>query len=210
MKWSGRVSILEVSSWMFASSIYTTYLTTQRSVTTCMVHGISLKRDMTSITINTTSVRNILPSSWHVPAERLYCYRRYHVSQMHYSYVGWTLCYKFIELSNLLICDPMQPGASFEGAGGRRPPPHQGKIKEKREKRRKKKERKKGTTNNVKLLHIKCCFSNFSIVRWHWKINKKFGPPRKSWNDARACTRLDGIRLMNNKWSVTLGQDDYT
>ena len=31
--------------------------------------------------------------------------------------------------------------------------------------------------NSVKLLHIKCCFSNFSIVRWHWKIN--FAPPKK-------------------------------
>ena len=34
--------------------------------------------------------------------------------------------------------------------------------------------------NSVKLLHIKCCFSNFSIVRWHWKKNA----PWKSWSDA--------------------------
>ena len=59
------------------------------------------------------------------------------------------------------------------------------KKRKKRKKERKKKERKKGTMNNVKLLHITCCFfSNFSIVRWYWKIIKKFGPPRKSWNYA--------------------------
>ena len=58
------------------------------------------------------------------------------------------------------------------------------KEKEKKEKRKKKKKerekrekRKKGTMNNVKLLHIKCCFSNFLIVRWHWKILKN--PPKK-------------------------------
>ena len=33
--------------------------------------------------------------------------------------------------------------------------------------------------NNVKLLHIKWFFSNFSIVRWHWKIIKKIWPPKK-------------------------------
>ena len=56
-----------------------------------------------------------------------------------------------------------------------RPSPPRKKKKEKRKKKEKKKEKKKkkkekkkkGTMNNVKLLHIKCCFSNFSIVRWH-------------------------------------------
>ena len=55
------------------------------------------------------------------------------------------------------------------------------KKKEKKEKKKEKekKKRKNGTMNSVKLLHIKCCFfSNFSIVRWHWKI-KKIPPPKK-------------------------------
>ena len=39
--------------------------------------------------------------------------------------------------------------------------------------------------NNVKLLHIKLFFSNFSVVQYHWKIRKKIWPlPKKSWNDA--------------------------
>ena len=70
-----------------------------------------------------------------------------------------------IELQNLEIYD-LRTGASFEGAGGWGPcplPPPRGerrkeKKKEEKEKKKKKKERKKGTMNNVKLLHIKCCF----------------------------------------------------
>ena len=62
--------------------------------------------------------------------------------------------------------------------------------KEKREKKRKKKKEAKGTMNIVKLLHIKCCFSNFSIVRWHLK--KILPPPRKSWNDAPAFDAREG------------------
>ena len=27
-------------------------------------------------------------------------------------------------------------------------------------------------------------FSDFSIVKWHWRKNKNVGPPKKSWNDA--------------------------
>ena len=79
--------------------------------------------------------------------------------------------------------------ASFGGLGGRRPPPlPQGKRKkkkrkkkkEKKRKKKKRKKRKKRTMNNVKLLHIKCCFfSNFSIVRWHWKIKKISRPQEK-------------------------------
>ena len=64
------------------------------------------------------------------------------------------------------------------GLGGRRPPPPPPKEREKKKKkkekkkkekkREKKRKRKKGTMNDVKLLHIKCCFfSNFSMVRWH-------------------------------------------
>ena len=60
----------------------------------------------------------------------------------------------------------------IEGVGGRRP---QGKKRKKKGKKKKRKKRKKeekerekkGTMNKVKLLHIKCCFSNFSIVWWH-------------------------------------------
>ena len=73
-------------------------------------------------------------------------------------------------------------GALFEGLGGRRPLPLKEKEKKKKGKKKKKKrekreKRKKGTINNVKLLYIKCCFSNFSIVQWHWE--KKFGLPKK-------------------------------
>ena len=67
---------------------------------------------------------------------------------------------------------------SFEGAGGRRPPPSpkekekkkQERKKEKREKREKKERKKEGNyMNNVKLLgtYKVLFFSKFSIVRWH-------------------------------------------
>ena len=80
------------------------------------------------------------------------------------------------------ICFGMRTGASFEGGWWGRPPPKKKeKKKEKREKSEKKriKERKKGTLNNVKLLHTKCCFNNFSIDRWHWKIKKIVVPPQE-------------------------------
>ena len=79
-------------------------------------------------------------------------------------------------------------GASFEGAGGPSPPPPQGKRKkekikkrkEKKKKKRKKEEkRKKGTINNVKLLHIKCCFFQFFNNPVALKNLKKFWPPKK-------------------------------
>ena len=63
-----------------------------------------------------------------------------------------------------------EQGRHLRGLGVVAPPPLQGKRKkkkkkekkEKREKKeKKKKERKKGTMNNVKLLHIKCCFFQF-------------------------------------------------
>ena len=56
-------------------------------------------------------------------------------------------------------------GAPFEGAGGRRLPPRKKKKRKKKKKvkKREKKERKKLTMNNVKLLHIKCCFFRFFI-----------------------------------------------
>ena len=66
----------------------------------------------------------------------------------------------------------MKAGASFEAGWGPSPPPRKKKERKKERKKKKKrkkgkKERKKEGMNNVKLLHIKCCFSNFSIVRWH-------------------------------------------
>ena len=78
-------------------------------------------------------------------------------------------------------------GRHLRGAGG--PSPPQGKRKkekkkekkEKREKKReKKKERKKGTMNNVKLIHIKCCFFfQFFNSPVALKNTKKFWPPKK-------------------------------
>ena len=78
----------------------------------------------------------------------------------------------------------------LRGAGGAVAPPPQGKRKKrkkerkerkKREKREKKKERKKGTMNNVKLLHIKCCFFQFFNSPVALKNEKNFWPlPRKS------------------------------
>ena len=68
---------------------------------------------------------------------------------------------KMFSTSIIIVVLVLYSGASFEGAGG--PSPLQGKRKKrkqrKKEKReKKKKKRKKGTMNNVKLLHIKCCF----------------------------------------------------
>ena len=81
----------------------------------------------------------------------------------------------------------MFTGASFEGAGRPSPPGKRKKRKEKKRKKRRKKERNEGTMNNVKLLHIKCCFFQFFNSPVALK-NKKNSPPRKSWNDAPACS----------------------
>ena len=82
-------------------------------------------------------------------------------------------------------------GRHLRGAGeGRRPPPPQGKRKKKKErkkrkkrkkkkKKKKKKERKKGTMNNVKLLHLKCCFFQFFNSPVALENKTKFGPPKK-------------------------------
>ena len=81
--------------------------------------------------------------------------------------------------------------ASFRGAGGAvAPPPPKEKEKKRKEKKkrkkkqkekekRKKEKKKKGTMNSVKLLHIKCCFFNLSIVQVALKNKKNFGPPKK-------------------------------
>ena len=99
--------------------------------------------------------------------------------------------------SLLLLLIPLMTGASFEGAGGRLLPKEKEKKKKRKKKKKKKekerkKERKKGTMNNLKLLHIKCCFSNFSIVRWDWK--KNWPPPEKKlkW---RPCLMIVPSRL---------------
>ena len=65
-------------------------------------------------------------------------------------------------------------GALFEGAGGRPPPKEKEKKKEKKKKERKKRRKEKKKKGNYELRQIttyKVLFiSNFSIVRWHWKI----------------------------------------
>jgi hypothetical protein len=69
--------------------------------------------------------------------------------------------------------------ASFEGGWGRRP---QGKRKKKeKEKKKEKKEEKRkkeaNYMNNVKLLHIKCCF--FQFFNSPVALEKKFVCPKK-------------------------------
>ena len=101
-----------------------------------------------------------------------------------YSSLGLLYCIFTFWLDKKPTIKDLRQGRHLRGAGGPSPPRKKKKRKrkkkqEKKEKReknkKKKKERKKGTMNNVKLLHIKCFFSNFSIVRWHWKM-KKFWP----------------------------------
>ena len=75
-------------------------------------------------------------------------------------------------------------GASFEGGWGAVAPPPKEKEKKKKErkkekKRKKEEKRKKGTINNVKLLHIKCCFFQFFNSPVALKNKKKFWPPKK-------------------------------
>ena len=53
------------------------------------------------------------------------------------------------------------------------------KKKEKEKKKKNQKERKKGTMNNVKLLHIKCCFFQFFNSPVALKNKKNFGHPKK-------------------------------
>ena len=53
------------------------------------------------------------------------------------------------------------------------------KEKEKKEKKEKKERKKKETMNNVKLLHIKCCFLQFFNSPVALKNLKKIGPPEK-------------------------------
>ena len=77
-------------------------------------------------------------------------------------------------------------GRHLRGAGGAVAP--QGKRKKEKKKERKKKkeekmekktERKKGTMNNVKLLHIKCCFFQFFNSPVALKNLKKIWPPKE-------------------------------
>ena len=86
-----------------------------------------------------------------------------------------------------LVACAAYTGASFGGLGAVAPPPPKEKEKKKnrkkkrkkREKERKKKERKKETMNNVKLLHIKCCFFQFFNSPVALKNKKKIWPPKK-------------------------------
>ena len=74
----------------------------------------------------------------------------------------------------------MKAEASFRGAVA--PKEKEKKTRKKEKKKKEKKERKKkGTMNNVKLLHIKCCFSQFfpnSPVALK-NLKKKLAPPKK-------------------------------
>ena len=104
----------------------------------------------------------------------------------------YTVCLQTIASLPSSLKEFPAKGVIWGGLGSRRPPPPHGKRKKKKRKKKKKKEKQREkrekrmilTMNYVKLLHIKCCFSNFSIVRWHLNIKKKLAPPRKSWNDA--------------------------
>ena len=69
----------------------------------------------------------------------------------------------------------------MRGLGGRCPPENKKekrKEKKKKKKKKKKKERKKGTMNNVKLLHIKCCFFQFFNSPVALKIIKQIAPKK--------------------------------
>ena len=75
--------------------------------------------------------------------------------------------------------------ASFGGLGPSLPRKKKKKKKKKENRKKRKKEekrekRKKGTTNNVKLLNIKCLFFQFFNSQAALKNIKKFWPPRKS------------------------------
>ena len=93
----------------------------------------------------------------------------------------------FLEYLIIIQNLSVKAGASFEGGWGGLSPPKEKekkkkgrKKKEKRKKKRKKKERKKGTMNNVKLLHIKCCFfPNFQLSGGIEKLKKNLAPPKK-------------------------------
>ena len=72
---------------------------------------------------------------------------------------------------------------------------------------------------NVKLLHnIKCCFfSNFSIVRWDWKIKKIFGPQEKvemtplfwaGYKSGQICLHIR-IRVNDSVGQVTRVQEKW-
>ena len=76
----------------------------------------------------------------------------------------------------------LKQGRHLRGLGGRRPPGKRKKERKKerkRKKEKKKKQRKKGTMNNVKLLHIKCCFFQFCNSPVALKNFKKVGPQEK-------------------------------
>ena len=83
---------------------------------------------------------------------------------------------------SVLAWNHEQAEASFGGLGGRRPQRKKKKRKKKEEKEKKRKnERKKegNYMNNVKLLHIKCCFFQFFNSPVTLKNLKKIAPQEK-------------------------------
>ena len=96
------------------------------------------------------------------------------------------------------------------GWGPSPPPPRKKKKRKKKEKKRKekkrrKKERKKWTMNNVKLLHIKCCFFQFFNSLVALKIFKKLTPLQEKvemtpwfqfcYNNIRTTPNLSNVEL---------------
>ena len=113
---------------------------------------------------------------------------------MHYLYLsGSWRALKYCERNTSVLITHNQR----RHLGGRRPPRKNEKKKEK-EKRKKEKKRKKGTLNSVKLLHIKCCFSNFSIVRWHWNIKKILAPQEKV--EMTPLRTMRQLSMRNAQW----------
>ena len=107
-------------------------------------------------------------------------------------------------------------GRHLRGAGGAvAPPPPPGKRKKekKKEKKRKKSKKRKKERRElwryVKLLHIKCCFFQFSIVRWHWTILKKFAPPPKKKLKLRYCKCVAQM-LSSNEFITTENRSTLT
>ena len=86
----------------------------------------------------------------------------------------------------------MKTEESFRGAGGRRPPrkKKKRKKKKKKEKRKKKKKKERRELWTASNYYIKCCFFQFFNSPVTLKNKKKFGPPRKSWNDAPGWKRM--------------------
>ena len=101
-------------------------------------------------------------------------------------------------------------GVIWGGWGAVAPPPRKKKKrkkerkKEKREKR--KKERKKGTMNNVKLLHIKCCFFQFFNSPVALKNIKKLAPPQEKVEMTPLDKTWQEFFFFQNQWYMCIYQ----